>query len=65
MDVSHVTSDVMGHYNFAWTPEREGTYTIRATFQGSESYWGSAAETSIAVSPLSETPVEPQAQLSS
>jgi hypothetical protein len=49
IDISHVTSDSMGHYEYAWTPPTQDTYKIIATFEGSESYWSSTEQTGLAV----------------
>jgi len=38
-------TDASGTFAFQWTPPIEGNYTIVATFAGSNSYWGSCAET--------------------
>jgi hypothetical protein len=45
-----------------WTPEHEGEYTIIATFEGSESYWRSFAETAVGVGPAEAPsgPIEPE-----
>jgi hypothetical protein len=48
-EVGRATSDSSGFYKLAFTPEVPGEYTIIATFEGSESYWGSYAETAINV----------------
>jgi hypothetical protein len=40
-------SDITGHYSYAFTPDVPGTYTIIATFGGSNSYYSSTAETSM------------------
>jgi outer membrane protein assembly factor BamB len=47
IDVGHVTSDLMGHYEYAWTPPVEDTYKILATFEGSESYYASSGQTGL------------------
>ena len=47
------TSDLSGFYSYMWKPEHEGKYTIIATFEGSDSYWSSYAETAIGVDPAS------------
>jgi hypothetical protein len=62
MDLNRVTSDGAGYYSFAFKPEKEGIYTIIATFEGSEAYYGSFAETSIVVgsAPTTATPIEPE-----
>jgi len=40
-------TDASGTYGFEWTPPIDGNYTIVATFSGSNSYYGSCAETSV------------------
>jgi hypothetical protein len=58
-------SDSSGHYSFKWTPTSPDVYKITATFDGSESYWGSWAETGLAIeaasaaSPTASTVVTP------
>jgi hypothetical protein len=49
VDIGTVTSDSLGHYSIAWTTSGQGLYTIAAIFDGTDSYWGSTAETSIVV----------------
>jgi outer membrane protein assembly factor BamB len=49
-------SDTEGFYSFAWTPDISGKYTVIATFQGSESYWPSRAETAFVVNGEAPTP---------
>ena len=49
-DIGTVTSDMSGNYAIMWTPPVEGLYKIIATFEGSESYYASYAETAIGVS---------------
>ncbi len=49
-NIGTVTSDVNGHFGLMWTPPVPGYYTITATFCGSNSYYGSYAETAIGVS---------------
>ena len=50
MDIGRVTSDSGGAFKTSWTPITQGIYTIYATFDGSDSYWGSYAETGLSVS---------------
>ena len=47
--VGTATSDAYGTFRLPFTPEVPGTYTVVATFQGSGSYYGSYAATSIYV----------------
>jgi hypothetical protein len=55
-NIGTATSDANGFYSFVWTPDIEGKYTIIATFQGSESYWPSDAETAFVVNEAAPTP---------
>ena len=48
-EVDRTTSDASGFYSCAFTPEVPGKYTIIASFEGSEGYYGSFAETAINV----------------
>ncbi|XES78441.1 MAG: PQQ-binding-like beta-propeller repeat protein [Candidatus Bathyarchaeia archaeon] len=48
-EIGTTTSDASGYYSYAFTPEVPGTYTIIATFEGSNSYYSSFAETAINV----------------
>jgi len=61
-EIGRVTSDASGMFKLMWTPELEGEYTIIATFEGSESYWRSYAETAIGVTeaPSPAQPIEPE-----
>jgi hypothetical protein len=48
-EVGRATSDADGFFSCMFTPEVPGKYTIIATFEGSEGYWPSHAETAIGV----------------
>lgn len=48
-EIGIVTSDMSGAFMKMWTPPVEGEYTIIATFEGSESYYASYAQTAIGV----------------
>jgi len=48
-DIGRTTSDLLGAYQFAWTPSETGTYKILASFDGTESYYSSSAETGAVV----------------
>ncbi len=50
-EIGAVTSDSSGFYKTLWTPPVPGAYTIIATFEGSESYFASSAETGLGVVP--------------
>ncbi len=57
------TSDTLGTFTLAWTPDIEGEYKVIATFEGSESYWPSVAATSFVVDPAvapTQAPEYPQ-----
>ncbi len=57
-NIGTVTSDMKGNYAIAWTPPVPGVYKITATFAGSDSYFGSDAETAISVAkaPAAQVP---------
>jgi len=60
IDLGSVTSDIMGHFKYLWTPPDEDTYSIFAVFPGSDSYWTSAAETALGVTAAPAAPSEPE-----
>jgi hypothetical protein len=45
-NIGTATSDSSGMFSFNWTPDITGSYTVIATFAGSNGYYGSSAETS-------------------
>ena len=49
-NIGTTTSDASGMFTFSWKPDIEGSYTVVATFHGSQSYYGTYAETSFAAS---------------
>jgi len=52
-------SDARGQYAITWKPDREGTYEIWAYFEGTASFYGNDAKTTMAVSAAPEV-VEPE-----
>lgn len=46
-----ITSAYYGTFEFAWTPPKEGTYKIIASFAGDDSYGTSGASTAVSVGP--------------
>jgi hypothetical protein len=55
--IGTATTDMSGTFGFVWEPDIPGKYTIIATFQGSESYYPSYAETyAVAVEAPPATP---------
>ena len=55
--IGTATSDANGLYYYTWaTPNIPGNYLITATFAGSNSYYGSAAQTACVVQPPQATP---------
>ena len=55
--LGQATTDTNGMYHFTWTPPSvPGTYSVTATFSGTNGYWGSTAETNMYVGPASATP---------
>ena len=61
VDIGTVTSDMGGLFKKLWAPPAEGEYTIIATFEGSESYWPSFAETAIGVTAAPAASIAPSA----
>ena len=55
-NIGTATSDSSGMFSFTWIPDIQGTYYVMASFEGSESYWPSNAETSFAVDSAAPTP---------
>ena len=48
-EVGRATTDARGMYKLSFTPEVPGEYTVIASFEGTESYWSSYAQTAISV----------------
>jgi hypothetical protein len=48
-DLYRTKTDTTGTFSYVWYPDTEGTCKIIATFEGSEGYYGSRAETTIVV----------------
>jgi outer membrane protein assembly factor BamB len=55
-NIGTATTDSSGAFNYQWTPDISGKFTVFATFAGSKAYWPSYAETSFAVDPAATTP---------
>jgi outer membrane protein assembly factor BamB len=54
--IGSTTTDASGMFTYAWAPDISGLYTVIASFDGSNSYYGSSAETSLyAMEPASTT----------
>ena len=64
-NIGTATSDSSGMFTFTWVPDIEGTFYVIASFEGSESYWPSRAETSFSVDPAATTPAPTQAPIQS
>ncbi len=43
--IGTTTTDTSGTYAFTWTPDISGDYTVLANFAGTQSYYGSSAQT--------------------
>jgi hypothetical protein len=55
--IGTATTDANGMFHFTWTPKDiPGTYTVYATFGGSNGYWPSNAETNMAIQSAPSTP---------
>jgi len=55
-EIGVVTSDMSGLYSTSWTPPIDGKYIITASFDGSNSYYASSAETAMLVSTAAASP---------
>jgi hypothetical protein len=55
-NIGTAMTDKTGVFNYQWTPDIPGMYTVFATFVGTNGYWPSSAETSFAVDPAAPTP---------
>jgi hypothetical protein len=64
-NVGTTTTNTLGHYAIAWTPPIPGLYQVKATFEGTKSYFGSEAETAFAVSQQTSTQTSPSASTTS
>jgi len=60
--IGSTTSDTSGMFTYTWMPDIQGNYTVIATFAGSQSYWGSSAETSFYASAVHATPTPTTSQ---
>ncbi len=58
-NIGTATSDANGGFSYAWKPDIPGTYTVYATFAGSESYYSSFAETAFLVDEAPAATAEP------
>ena len=59
-EIGKTTSDSDGFYRLLWKPDIPGTYTVIASFAGSESYWPSHAETAFGVMEAPEPTAGPE-----
>ena len=57
--IGQATSDASGTFALPWAPDIEGSYTVIATFAGSESYWPSFDQTAFIVDPAPSAPAAP------
>ncbi len=60
VEIGTATSDLSGNFATTWVPPAEGLYTIVASFDGSNSYWQSFAETHLAVTAAPASIITPQ-----
>ncbi|NLF87467.1 hypothetical protein GX563_01435 [Candidatus Bathyarchaeota archaeon] len=54
--IGATTSDATGQFSFSWQPDIAGLYTVIATFDGSNAYYSSYAETSFSADEAAATP---------
>ncbi len=60
-DLGTATTDINGKYGLSWTPPVEGTYHVTATFESTNSYWGSMDTTYFVVGKAAAPIVVPSA----
>jgi outer membrane protein assembly factor BamB len=48
-DIGTTTTDANGFFSYEWTPAIPGKFTVFATFEGTNGYWPSQAETALTV----------------
>ncbi len=53
--IGTTTTDASGFYSFNWKPDITGNFTVTATFAGTQSYYGSSAQTAFFASVPSAT----------
>ncbi len=58
-DIGTTKTDANGFYSYQWKPDISGTYTIYARFAGTESYYGSYAESAFNVNEAPATTAQP------
>ncbi len=63
--IGDVTSDNTGSFGYMWTPDVPGTYQVIATFDGSQSYGSSFAQTYVGVKEAPQTTNAPTSAPSS
>jgi len=62
-EIGTATSDSSGKYAMAWAPSKADTYKITATFDGSDSYFGSWSETALLINESAEPTSTPASAL--
>jgi hypothetical protein len=62
--IGSTTTNALGDYSFAWTPDISGNYTVYATFAGSGAYYSSSASTGLYANAAASTPAPTATPLS-
>jgi hypothetical protein len=62
--IGTATTNVLGDYSFAWTPDIPGNYTVYATFAGTGGYYSSSASTGLYANSAASTPAPTATPLS-
>jgi hypothetical protein len=60
--IGTTVTDTNGQYSYTYTPDVPGTYTIKATFSGSNSYFSSSGQVSVAFDMPPGSTAQPTAQ---
>jgi hypothetical protein len=61
--IGEVTTDLTGAFSYSWQPDIPGKYTVFASFDGSNSYGSSFAETAIQVDEAPQASATPIAEI--
>jgi hypothetical protein len=63
--IGTATTDSTGAFNLVWTPDISGTYSVTASFAGTNGYWPAHATTAFNVMEAAATPAPTQAPATS
>ncbi len=59
VEIGTATSDSSGFYHISWVPDITGSFVVTAAFEGSNSYYPSAAKAAVGITPTPSASVGP------